>query len=290
MALKDLLVHLDATEQTDRRLRFVAGLARQHGAHLTGLYVIGPVLPPALPIEAIGYLGAAETDSLMERWRESQATEARRAEQTFRDQVERDGVAGEFRVAEGPSAATVASYARNVDLAIVGQADPDSPGRLTSLETTSLETIEQALFLSGRPVLIVPYSGHFEAVGNTVLVGWNATREAARAVNDALPLIGPAGSVTVLTVNPPDFKADTSAVPAADIASHLARHGLKVSLASTAGGEVSIGDVLLNHASDIGADLLVVGGYGHSRFREIVLGGATRTLLQSMTVPVLMSH
>lgn len=285
MALKDLLVHLDASDQAERRLRFAAGVAQHHGAHLTGLYVIAPVLPPSLSFEAIGYVDAAEVNTLMNRWREPQVDAARRAEYEFGDRVRANGIAGEFRIAEGPTAATVASYARSADLAILGQADPESPG-----QRASTHIIQQVLFLSGRPVLIMPYSGRFDAIGTTVLVGWNATREAARAVNDAIPLIDPAGSVTVLTVNPPDRGAGDEELPAADIAGHLGRHGLEVSLASTVAGELGVGDVLLNHAADIGADLLVVGGYGHSRVREIVLGGVTRTLLRSMTVPILLSH
>jgi nucleotide-binding universal stress UspA family protein len=150
--------------------------------------------------------------------------------------------------------------------------------------------VEQALFSSGRPVLVVPHSGRFEAVGRTVLIGWNASREAARAANDALPLIAGAESATVLVVNPSEAPGGDGAEPGAAIALHLARHGLRATAEHVVAPQVDDGEMLLNQAADLGADLLVVGAYGHSRLRELVLGGVTRTLLRQMTIPVMMSH
>ncbi len=149
---------------------------------------------------------------------------------------------------------------------------------------------EHVAFASGRPVLVVPYAGHFESVGGRVLIGWNATREAARAVNDAMPLLAIADAVTVLTIDPragPDAHGE---LPGADISLHLARHGVKADIERTVSADIPVGDVLLSRAADLGAELLVTGAYGHSRVRELLLGGATRALLRSMTVPVLMSH
>ena len=145
--------------------------------------------------------------------------------------------------------------------------------------------------IAGRPLLLIPYAGEFATVGKNVLIGWTRTRESARAVHDALPLIAPSATVTVLTVEAGRGKPDTRILPTADIAEHLARHGLTVSAARTVVSDgLTPADALLDYASDIGADLLVVGGYGHSRTREMILGGVTRDLLQHMTVPVLMSH
>ena len=128
---------------------------------------------------------------------------------------------------------------------------------------------------SGRPVLAVPYAGNFPAVGERVLIAWNASREAARAVNDALPLLAQAQNVTVLAVNSRSGIGGHGDVPAADIALHLARHGVKAEAAPTSSGDISDSQALLSYAADISADLIVAGAYGHSRVREIVFGGVT---------------
>jgi nucleotide-binding universal stress UspA family protein len=123
-----------------------------------------------------------------------------------------------------------------------------------------------------------------------VLVGWDSSREATRAINDAMPLLQAAQAVTVLAIDPTDGPAGHGEMPGADIALHLARHGVKATIESTVSAGIGIGNVLLSRASDLGADLLVMGAYGHSRVRELVLGGSTRTVIESMTLPVLMSH
>jgi nucleotide-binding universal stress UspA family protein len=187
-------------------------------------------------------------------------------------------------LAEGATAELVALHARHADLVVLGQADPeDGP-------PSAAGTVAAALFDSGRPVLVVPYAGTFVTAGRRVLVGWNASREAARAVNDALPLLVGAEVVTVSAVNPRRGLDGHGDEPGADIALHLARHGVKVDVEHSAAPEIEAADILLNRASELSADLLVVGAYGHSRLREMILGGVTRSLLRQMTVPVLMSH
>jgi nucleotide-binding universal stress UspA family protein len=285
MALKDLLVYLDGSDTAQVRLDVAARLAQSRSAHLTGLHVTEFMPPPLLPVETVGYLNTAQVEDMSEQWREQQSAAAQRAEDKFWDRLRAGGIEGEFRIASGPVARTVALHARYADLVIVGQTDPDEPA-----PSARNGIVEEALFSSGRPVLVIPYSGQFDSLGRRVLVGWNATREAARAVNDAIPLIEGAELVTVLAVNPRRGIAGTGDVPSVDIAQHLAHHGIKVTASHTVAEEIGIGDVLLNSASDLGADLIVVGGYGHSRVRELILGGVTRTLLQTMTVPVLLSH
>jgi nucleotide-binding universal stress UspA family protein len=145
--------------------------------------------------------------------------------------------------------------------------------------------------IAGRPLLLIPYAGEFATVGRNVLVGWTRTRESTRAVHDALPVIALSAMVTVLTVENRRGAPDVRILPTADIAEHLARHGLAVSAARTVVSDgLTPADALLDYASDVGADMLVVGGYGHSRTREMILGGVTRDLLRHMTIPVLMSH
>jgi len=187
-------------------------------------------------------------------------------------------------VAEGPQS-DPALHARYVDLTILGQLDPDR-GDADLIRPRP----EHVTLASGRPILVVPYAGHFETVGRHVLIGWNATREATRAVNDAMPLLAAADVVTVLTIDAREGPDAHGELPGADISLHLARHGVKAEVERTVSAGIPAGDVLLSRAADLGADLLVIGAYGHSRVRELLLGGATRSILQSMTVPVLMSH
>jgi nucleotide-binding universal stress UspA family protein len=195
------------------------------------------------------------------------------------------GLSAEWReIAEGPDA-DPALHARYADLAILGQLDPERA------ETDLLRPRpEQVALASGRPVLIVPYAGHFDNVGRRVLIAWNATREAARAVSDSMPLLTSAALVTVLTIDPREGPHGHGEIPGADIALHLARHGVKTETERTISAGLPVGEALLSRAADLGADLIVMGAYGHSRVRELLLGGATRSMLRSMTVPVLMSH
>src|SRR5262249_16615355 len=149
---------------------------------------------------------------------------------------------------------------------------------------------ERLILGAGRPVLVVPYAGRFERIGERVLLAWNASREATRAANDALALLERATKVTVLSVNPRRGPTGHRDIPGADIALHLARHGVRCEASSITTDEVGLDDMLLSQAADSDADLIVMGGYGHSRLGELVLGGATRHILRQITVPVLMSH
>jgi len=281
MGVKDILVHLDTTEQAATRLRLAAEMARRHAAHLTGLLVIDVMLPPLAGGEMGGGTMLAD---LLEQMRQTALADAARVETAFRERLRLDGLSGEWRQVEGSTAELVALHARYADLVLLGQEDPEGS------QPAAGPVIEQALFASGRPVLLVPYAGRFESLGRRVLIGWNASREAARAVNDALPLLMQAETVTVLAINPRRGVGGHGEEPGADIALHLARHGVKVNVEHTVTSGISDAETLLNYAADLSADLLVIGAYGHSRFRELVLGGVTRTLLREMTVPVLMAH
>jgi nucleotide-binding universal stress UspA family protein len=133
----------------------------------------------------------------------------------------------------------------------------------------------------------VPYAGRFDRVGETVLIAWNGSRESSRALHDALPLMATPGAVTALTVNasPTESEALTG-----DVVSHLAHHGLETKVELVETKELGASDVVLSRVADLGADLIVMGAYGHSRLREMILGGMTRDMLRHMTVPVLMAH
>ena len=285
MALKDILVHLDNGARSEMRQGVAVALARQHGAHVTGLF--------AADIPSASYfLGAslpfadASADDVVRRMRLDAAAASAGVEATFRDLIRREDVPGDWRYVEGLVPATVALHARYADLTVVGQPNPYDPQDEVNREAT----IVTPLMSSGRPVLIVPYAGTFAEIGDHVLVAWNASREAARAVNDALPLLEQAKKVTILAVNPRRGIDGGGEVPAADIALHLARHGVRAEAAHTVANDIPDGEALLSYAADIGADLIVAGGYGHSRAREMVFGGVTRTLIEEMTVPVFLSH
>jgi nucleotide-binding universal stress UspA family protein len=180
----------------------------------------------------------------------------------------------------------MALHARYGDLTVVTQVDPE---RWVTNEAPQMP--QQVLMNSGRPLLVLPYAGELSLpLATNVLVGWDASREAARALADALPLLRRAGNVQVAVFEAPqEVEPRHGDLPGADIGQWLARHGVHVDVARIA-TSVPVGEALLSRAADLQADLIVIGGYGHSRWRETMPGGVTRTLLRSSPVPVLMSH
>ena len=285
MSFKDILVLFTDARSAPVRLNIAVEMARRDGAHLIGLYVI-----PTITLLAGGltYTGSeAELTALQvieNQTRTNALNTAGEVEKAFNDAAKRAGIASEWRLVEGDVAYAAILHARHADIAILGQDDPERP------VPTAPNLVEAVLLDAGRPIIIVPYAGRFHDIGANVLIAWNATREGARAVNDAMPILVKAANVTVFSVNPPDAASLGPALPGADISLHLARHGVKAEASSTVNTEIDIGNIILSRAADFGSDLIVMGGYGHSRQREWILGGVTRTLLQHMTVPVLMSH
>jgi nucleotide-binding universal stress UspA family protein len=276
MGLKDLLVHVDNDPACSSRVDVAAALAAKHGAHLTGLHAMGW---PRIP----GYIEAELPPSFLDEQRRHLEELGRQAEERFHEGARRRGGHGEWRLDTGDIVGTMRLHARYADLTVVGQ------GRDLTNAPYDLTFLPEELALGvGRPVLVVPRYGTFDTVGERVLIAWNGSREATRAVHDALPLLMLAAKVTVLSIDPEREPAPR--LPSADIALHLARHGIVAEADWTPGLDVAVGDILLSRAADVGADLIVMGAYGRSRVREMVLGGATRHILQQMTVPVLMSH
>lgn len=273
MSLKDILVHVEDNEQAAGTVAAACALALQHDAHLTGLVVDRP---PEIP----GFAAIEIPPSAVEIIKEQRKDSLERAHKTFDAAVNAAGLTDRsgWSVATGRPLETLSLRSRYADLTVVSQTGPKEEG--------GEGVIDDFIMASGRPVLVIPYIGAPDAIGRKVMVAWNGSREAARAVSDAMPLLEMAESIEVFAVEPRGM----GDLPGADIASHLARHGLRASASKTAGLDIDVGDVLLNQAADSGADLLVMGAYGHSRMRELVLGGATRHILEHMTVPVLLSH
>ncbi|KWH39498.1 universal stress protein [Burkholderia stagnalis] len=277
MSYKTLLVHLDDSPRCATRVALALDLAQRCNAHLIGLYVVCQDLFEPLrrrdePLELAVY----------ERLCESRR---KQAEIAFLDAAQRAGRSVEWRAPAGPATETATRHARHADLLVLGQTDPHD--RTTYIAPHFVEDVVTGC---GRPAIIVPYAGLVRTFGENVLIAWDGGREAARAVADALPLLKRARFVTVETVE--RHRSDPDKTPAGvDVAAYLERHGIRASFATTPReGDINTGETLLNRTSDLHSDLLVMGAYSHARMRERVLGGATRTILETMTVPVLMSH
>jgi len=275
MSLKNILVYVDDSKRAEGTVAAACALARQHDAHLTGLAI---ERPPYIP----GFATIEIPPSAMEIITRQRAATIARAKEIFDAGVAKAGRTAQsgWTAEKGHTLETLSLRSRYTDVTVVPQATPEMRG------TADEDLVDDFVMTSGRPVLVIPYIGGTESFGGTVLVAWNASRESARAVADAMPLLEHASSVEVLVVEPRSM----GDVPGADIAAHLARHGIEAKANVTQGLDIEVGDVLLNRAADIGANLIVMGGYGHSRMRELVLGGATRHILDHMTVPVLLSH
>ena len=285
MALKDILVHLDTNARTELRLACAVALARRHGAHLTGVYIIDVPSTEYFYGATMPFAGSGP-EQIVSQMRAEAINAAQPVEARFRELLRQEGLEGEWRLVEGNVPPTLALHARYADMTVVGQPNPYEPRDHADRDAVVVTT----LMSSGRPVLAIPFAGDFPVIGDRILVAWNASREATRAVADALPLLSRASAVTVLAINPQHGIGGHGDVPAADIALHLARHGVKAEAAHTVATDIPDAEALLSYAADIGSDLIVAGGYGHSRAREMVFGGVTRTLLAEMTVPILLSH
>ncbi len=278
MSYKTILVHCDASRNIGGRLAAAAEVAQRFEARLVGLHAREPFEVLAFTDDgmAIG--------PLMEAYQANCEAAEKTAGAAYTKATKGRNFPSEWRVTEAFSDDALAVNARYADLLVVGQADPDdSSGTRNDLP-------EATAFATGRPVLIVPPIGVRSSVGKTVMLCWNASRESARAAADALPFLQAAEKVIVLVVDPEVSANGHGQEPGADVAVWLARHGVKVIVQRDVAADAQIGEIILSRAADHGVDLIVMGVYGHSRLREWVLGGASRTLLSSMTVPVLMSH
>ncbi|SDR23126.1 universal stress protein [Paraburkholderia tuberum] len=278
MSYKTIVVHLDTSRRAHPRLEIALRLAKHFGAHLTGVFALFSPDPRSLYVMA----GTASYYATHEQLR----AERRGAlERLFHAELSRAGVAGEWVAVDQSASLAVPHRGRCADLIIAGQDDPDDPESYVGNYFP-----ENLVMSAGRPVLLVPNASSVTSPGGHVMVGWDGSREATRAVHDALPFMRTARLTTIVAVN--GARRETGPrLPGADIAAVIARHGIKVEVKDVeAGPAASVGDTLLSEAAGLGADLLVMGAYGHARWQELVMGGATRTVLQSMTVPVLMSH
>lgn len=278
MTYKTILVHINDQRRVGGLVDVAARVASLSGAHLIGLYVVPPV-----PTFGATTMGAGIIKSGLATFRE----EAHRVQLAFEEACRNRPFVSEWRLVE-PHHKDVADilldHGHSADLIVASQRD-------RSWEFSSLlDAPERLAIESGRPLLVVPHAGRFPTVGSRVTIAWNGRREVARATFDALPLLKAAKSVRIVWVNPQKDEAAHGELPTSEIAVALSRHGVKCEAASSFASDIQVGDVLLSGLTDDGSDLLVMGAYGHSRLREMVFGGATRHILEHMTVPVLMAH
>ena len=277
MGYKTILVHCDASRGTAGRLGIAVDLADRFAGHVVGLHVRQAFQAPAFTD------AGPAMDSLYRTYETTMRAEEAMATAAFRDAVGNQGISSEWRVADGYVDEILAAEARVADLVIVGQAEPDSPPTATPDDLA-----EDIAMAAECPVLIVPYIGAAKPPGKMVMLCWNDSREAKHAAVGALPLLAAADKVIVLIIDPKASRGREE--PGADVAVWLARHGVKVTVQRDSAADSDVGGVILSRAADHDVDLIVMGIYGHSRMRERVLGGASRTLLASMTAPLLVAH
>jgi nucleotide-binding universal stress UspA family protein len=273
--IKDVLVSLDLDGQV--ATRFAISVARAFEAHLTAIAFSYEAPLPA-------YVAGRVAVDLIEAERKKRDDAVQNAVAEFNASAQRAGVAAESHlIAEGMAQAAdrFGKLARGFDIAVLSQ---PRPGRSPAQQLI----FEAALFESGRPLLIAPYIQRDEIRLDRVMVCWDGSRNAARAVGDAMPFLALAKEIEIVIVTGREGESDE--IAGADIARHLARHRLRVELRQIVVPDLDVATTILSHAADAGSDLMIMGGYGHSRVRELILGGATRGILSAMTIPTLMSH
>jgi nucleotide-binding universal stress UspA family protein len=274
--IKDVVVNLSGRGRQDFAADYAVSIGATFGAHLVGIAFVDDAVIPD------GSLGGIPVD-VIEMQREENSRAAKAAIERFEAGTKAAGVSAQTHMLEasiGGGATLFGGIARRFDLAVVGQAQPQH-GASEQL------MIEAALFESGRPLVVVPYIQKSGLKLDRVIACWDGGRTAARAIADAMPFLERAKAVEVVIVAEERKQEETDD---AKMIAHLARHGISARVKHTTKGDISIENVILSYAADSGADLLVMGGYGHSRLREFILGGVTRGILASMTLPVLMSH
>jgi nucleotide-binding universal stress UspA family protein len=275
--IKDIIVSLSPGASRDVAADYAVSVAEAFNAHIAGIaFAYDPVLPASV-------MGGISAD-VFDVQRQENEKAAKSVIQLFEASGKRAGVSAESHMLTATiagAADTFASLARRFDLAVVPQVTPDTiaPDELL---------MEAALFESGRPMLIVPYIQKAPLNLGRIICCWDGSRTAARAIADAMPFLQKAKAVDLVIVG--KGKMNEKELTGADMGAHLARHGLKVDVKRIPAADIDVANVVLSYAADTGAEFIVMGGYGHSRLREYILGGATRGILGSMTVPVLMSH
>lgn len=271
---RDIVVHVDKLAENKDRIALACALARDHEANLTGVAFVRRQAVPAYARAQIGdktFAAVAETAHI----------DAEGASRAFIEQCKAAGIAVDCHIDESDIVDGLALHARHADLTVIGQNIGADMGESS--------VADRLILIAARPVLVVPSAGTFDKIGETVMVAWDAGCPATRAVNDAMPILKKAKKVYVVAADSLRRVQDRDSGDA--VGRHLSRHGIDTEVSTLArAGDIDVGNALLSRAADFGVDMIVMGAYGHSRLRELVLGGVTRLMLREMTIPVLMSH
>ena len=278
MTLASILVYLGRGEDNETVLDVAAQVAVTHGAHLVGLHV-APIQSSDRPARRRAATGAGP--KFKSKYMRDAIAAANELETAFRERAQRDGLSHEWRCLEGAPEKLVSLEARGHDLLVIGQLHPRTGG---TWHTQPL--VEHMVLNSGRPLIVVPYRGSYTTIGEEVLIAWNGTREAARAVEDALPILEKSREAIVVTVD----VREGEALSVEHVERLLERHGVSAQVRGAKSHGMALGDVLLSEAGNLRCDLLVMGAYGHSPAREHLLGGTTDYVLEHMTLPIFMAH
>ncbi len=284
MSYASFVVHVDQAAYPQSLAAVALRLAVDFDAHVTALHTYMPSYYASASYADLHAWSGLES-ALREEEEESRQRDAE-FKTRFETQARESGSSkAEWDYVIGEPMRTVATRALYADMALMGQLDPDRAAVAGEFDTPA-----QVALLSGRPVLVVPYAGSFDVIGKRVAIAWKSTREAARAVAAALPLLARAQSVDILTIGEDGRSgADSDDSAGTDITLYLARHGIKSSISRIPKGDIRISEMLLSTIADRGTDLLCMGAYGHSRFRQLVLGGVTSEIMRHMTVPTLIT-
>ena len=276
--IKDIIVHLEHKITRDPARDFAITVAETFDAHIAGVaFAFTPNLP--------GYAMLEIPPDIVAQMMEESEKAALAAIERFDAAAKRSMLPAEHRLlkAAGPGAPMIlALLARRFDLSVLMQSEPDG--------VDNDDMIETSLFESGRPLIVVPYIQKEGLKLEHVVCCWDGSRAAARAINDALPLLVKATAVDLLIVQNEKTNTAPNEIRGAEMAKHLARHDAKVEIVTVPAADIDVADAILSYVADISGTLIVMGGYGHAKLREVILGGVTRDMLKSMTVPVFMSH
>nr|WP_321458248.1 universal stress protein [uncultured Cohaesibacter sp.] len=278
MAIKDIVCLLDIeTDLTTATIQIASELTAQMGAHLTGVAPLIEPIVPALMVQPV-------PDQFITDARNRAKEKAETAIARFSEYASVNGIPFETRILDIMPGGldTLLNHARMCDLIVIGQDNPERP------EPLRVDLIEASLFDSGRPILLIPYVGVEAFSAKKIMVAWDGSKTAAHAVYAAMSILEKADEVEITMVDAD--KLHLPGDPGADLAVYLSRHGVNVSVQKLTSTEEGIADTMIKYVASAGIDLVVMGGYGHSRVREFILGGATRGMLESMPVPCLMAH
>jgi nucleotide-binding universal stress UspA family protein len=273
--VKDILAFADDSLVSEPRFALLATLARRFEARLSAVHIL-PNAYAYVPMDA----GPAVVE-IIQTQQEADRKAASSIEAHYRNRCMASGLEGEWHLVNDWYDGV--AFAGRHDLVVTGQST-------TGLPVVSTVRPEDVALAVGRPTLVIPAKGRFESSGERVIIAWKPTKEAGRAVHDALPLISENAVVTIVEVSDGDPTDAARRSGSDDLRRHLARHGIKATVETVKGADSAAGEIILSRATALKADLIVMGAYGHSRLRELILGGVTRTVLRDMTIPVLMSH